>query len=361
MKLHGFRELLLKKAGEDPNLFALLRYAREEVIADKVIEALEKMARARHKGDNANFAVRHFATEMDPETEPHMLREAIGHHVSRYKAAVQGGRKDLANRHAKQAFNLMNVADTTQKHSGGKLSIDYVPVQPWERSHLKEEYDESHPKVIEGKYKAGDFKTKTKGLNYAHKGNNFEFLQGEPHKAYIKEIKRHGHNKAYPFEQVRVNGKYIPVEDIDPSELKGYEEHPFDAHPIMNHYADSPQNRNPEQDAKYVQQHEKYYNESPHIENFYNKHSQLESQNPEEYAKRGSVASTSVHKDIPGLNISGEQESAAPSKAETAVESSPSSVKPIRPDFVEQKHWDMFDEPTKIKLHELNTQAGGKK
>lgn len=355
MKLSSFRELLLRKVQDDPNLTTLIKYAREDLIAEQVIEALEKMARSRHKGDAANFAVRHFATEMDPETEPHMVRDAIGHHVSRYKAANAQARPELANRHAKQAFNLMNLADTASKHSGGKVSVDYVPTQPWERNKYPGTYDESHPKVQEGKYKKGDFTTKTKGLNYALRGNDFSFLQNAPHESYSSEVKRTGHNKAYPFEQVRVNGKYITVDD--PGQLKGYEEHPMDKHPIMSHFHESPQSRTPERDQEYVQQHNKY-NEEPHIENFFNRHADLEAANPEEYAKRGSQASDPVHGDVEGLDTS--KESSGPEKSavkpvsgpgKSATNESSNHDAPPAGSTFDQESWHEFTPDQKAKIH----------
>lgn len=304
MKVNSFRELLIKKADGDESLQTLAKFIDSEILAEKALESLEKMARSRHKGDTANLALRDFAQDMDPETEPHMIRDALGHHVSRYKAALKGDREDLANKHAKQAFEIMNMADRAQKHSGGKLSFEHVSPHPWERNKMTSTYDADHPKVQEGKYRAGDFKTKTKGLNY--KGSDFSHLKSAPHKAYKKEIRRHGHAGAYPFEEMRVNGKYIHVEDIDPSELAGFETHPLDHHPIMEHYSQSAKKRTPEQDKEYFQNKQQYYNESPHMDNFFDRHEKLEEQNPEEYAKRGLTASDPVHGhlDVKPLDLS---------------------------------------------------------
>lgn len=342
MKLSSFRELLLKKVQHDKNLSALLKYAREDILADKVIESLEKMARARHKGDAANFAVRHFATEMDPETEPHMLREAIGHHVSRYKGALKSGRQPLANDHAKQAFKLMDMADTAQKHTGGKMSVDYVPTQPWERNKYTNTYDANHKLVQEGKYKPGDFTTKTKGLRYAQSGGDFSFLNKPPHEHYSPEVKRHGHNKAYPFEQVRVNGKYIPIEDV--KDQKGYEEHPFDKHPIMQHYHESVNARTPERDQEYIKSHQKFYNEDPHIENFYNNPVNQEDKDPKAFAERGSQAGEPVHGDVGSLDVADKGSAAAPT-----VE---------RPASISEKSWSGMSPDIQAEMAKL---IGGKK
>lgn len=319
MKFESFRELLIKKAEGDPALQALIKYSRDEIIVDQVLETLEKMARASHKGDAANFPVRDFGTEMDPETEPHMIRDALGHHVSRYKAALGAKRPELANQHARQAFKLMNMADIAQKHSGGKLSIEHVSPHPWERNKFTSQYDAAHPKVQEGKYKPGDFVTKTKGLNY--KGTDFSFLNQAPHESYKSEIKRHGHNGAYPFEQIRINGKYIPVDEkVD---LKGYEEHPFDRHPIMNHFDTSAKNRKPEEDQQYVQQRDAFYNESPHIGKFWEGHEQRSAANPEAYS--GEQAAAPVHGEGPKLDLGGDE----PAKQATpAAKGAPAKAAP---------------------------------
>ena len=293
MKIESFRELLIKKAKGDPTLQSFIKYVKDELIVDHALETLEKMARASHKGDTANFPVRDFATEMDPETEPHMLR------VSQYKAALKAKNPALANRHAGQVYKMMNLADRTQKHSGGKLQFEHVSPHAWERNKFTNTYGTEHPLVQEGKYKPGDFTIKTKGLNY--KGSDYGFLQKPPHESYSKEIARHGHNKAYPFEHMRVNGKYIPIDENADVEGGAYKEHPFDQHPILRSFDDPVHKRTPEDDQRYVADRDKYYNESPHIENHFNRMSELEAKDPEAFARRGNAPAGPVHDDVEGL------------------------------------------------------------
>ena len=336
MGIESFRELLLRKTVDNTNLQTLVKYARDEILVEKVLESLEKMARAGHKGDAANFAVRDFGVDMDPEMHPSMMRDALGHHVSRYKNALKGNNQSLANQHAKQAFRLMNIADTTQKHSHGKLSVDYVSTQPWERNKLLNTYANDHPKVQEGKYKEGDFTTKTKGLNY--KGSDFSWLQQAPHESYKKEIKRHGHNDAYPFEQIKVNGKHIHVDDdVDSST---YESHEFDNHPIMNHFEDSVKHRTSARDQEYVDAKSKYYDEEPHIDSFFDRHEKLESADPEAYKARGSKASDSVHRPVKlPLSLDDEKKESTPTKAKTnlkSVDLSGVDLSTIPPDVLKQ-------------------------
>ncbi len=314
MGIESFRELLLRKTVDNTNLQTLVKYARDEILVEKVLESLEKMARAGHKGDAANFAVRDFGLDMDPQMEPHMIRDALGHHVSRYKNALKSNNQSLANQHAKQTFRLMNIADTTQKHSHGKLSVDYVSTQPWERNKLLNTYANDHPKVQEGKYKEGDFTTKTKGLNY--KGSDFSWLQQAPHESYKKEIKRHGHNNAYPFEHIKVNGKNIHVDDdVDSST---YEHHEFDRHPIMNHFEDSVKHRTPTRDQEYVDAKTKYHDDEPHIDGFFDRHEKLETADPKAYTERGSKPSDPVHESVETpLSLEDEKRAPAKEKAKT--------------------------------------------
>lgn len=356
MKIESFKELLIKKADGDTSLQALIKYCRDEIILETIVETLEKMARARHKGDAANMSVRHFGTEMDPETEPHMLREALGHHVSRYKSALNANRPQIANAHARQAFKLMNLADIAQKHSGGKLSFEHVSPHPWERNKYANQYDASHPKVQEGKYKAGDFVTKTKGLNY--RGQDYSFLQQSPHPSYKSEVKRHGHAGAYPFEQIRVNGKYIPIDEK--VQANAYEEHPFDKHPIVSHFDESPMKRTPERDQQYIQEHDKYYNEHPHIQDFFTHQQKLEAENPEEYAQRGSKAGAAVHKEVPKLSLEDEPKMAATSQKPAAAASPAAANDSVKQLEMALKIPGLSDEAKKAFQVELDRLKGGK-
>lgn len=293
--LDNFRELLLKKT-QGTDLEYLVKYVRDEVLVDTVIESLEKMARGRHKGDAANIATREFAMTMDPEIEGYLIRDALGHHASRYKAALQSGRKDLANAHARQIFKIMDFADQAQKHSGGKLSVEAVSPQPWERNIKTNTYDESHPLVQAGKRKPGQFVTDTKGWRY--RGRDYSFLQQAPHPSYANEVAEHGHVQAYPIEKIRVNGKYITIQDIDPSELKGFEKHHFDEHPILEHYKIPAAKYEPEHHMKYKDLTDQYY-DRPHLEEWIDKHHAMHDENPH----LGKEPSGPVHPEVEPLNL----------------------------------------------------------
>jgi len=292
MKLGSFRELLLKKC-EDDSLKGLIKFAKEDIIAELVFESLEKMADAKHKGDSANMALRNFGSEMDSETHPDMIRDALGHHASRYKAAVGANRQDLANAHAKQFYSIINTSHLAQKHSDGKLDVNAVSPTPWERHSKLNQYDDDSAMVQAGKRKSGQFVTDTKGWNY--KGKDYSFLQKAPHGSQVKEIRRHGHDDAYPMEQTRVNGKYIHIDDVDSNDLKGYEGHEFDNHPIMTHGKQSAGKRTPEDDQKYDTE-AMAFDDSKHMDKYFDRHDAMREDDPDKYDARGSKASDPIHK-----------------------------------------------------------------
>jgi hypothetical protein len=333
-KLDSFRELLVKKS-QDISLQNLVKFMRDEVLADLVVESLEKMARASHKGDAANLATRDFGTEMDPAHEPNMIHDALSHHISNYKAALNGGKQDLANQHAKQAFRIMDMADQAQKHSRGKLQVEAVSPHAWERNSKSETFGDkikrlqgakesgqpisekeeawlSDNPVTRGFKKPNQFITDTKA--WRHRGNDYSFLQQAPHASYAQEIRRHGHDNAYPFEHIKINGKHVDVEDKPtPS---SYEAHPFDSHPIMKHFEESAGSRTPERDKQYMDERDKFAS-SPELDKYFASQEEREKANPEAFKRRGLDRSAPVHKQVQPLDTSKEAaqaKEAAPSQ-----------------------------------------------
>lgn len=286
MKLDSFKELLIKKADDNDSLKLLIKYMKDDFLVDHVIESLEKMA-AIYSKKNPNHALLHFGEHMDPGTEPEMIHDALSHHASHYKSALDSNNKVLADQHMRKIFEIQHMVDKLTRdglndHSKGKLKVEAVDPKPWERSKYSEMND------------AGKFKTDTKG--WARHGSDYSFLREAPHESYKKEIKTHGHNKAYPLEEMSVNGKPIHIEDVDAGGK--FVPHPFDEHPIMSHYHRSPKDHTEEHQSKYIGQHEQYGNEG------INKYFDLaDSRDPKDHAARGSVKSKPIHADIAGLNL----------------------------------------------------------
>ena len=312
MKIDSFRELLIKKA-HDKNLQTLIKHAKDDFLVMSLLESLEKMARwSTHR--NANSAVQHFGAEVDPELHPKMIHDAVSHHASQYKAALNAKNDAVANKHARQLFKYMHFLhkltdDGGVNHTDGALKVEAVDPKPWERSKYSTVND-----------KTGKFKTDTKG--WSRDSTDYSFLKGAPHEAYKTEVSRHGHNEAYPLEQIKVNGKHLHIED--PQEFSGqYESHPFDNHPILqkpagsrtSHYAMPSRAHTEDHHHAYLEGVDEFHN-SPHMDTFFDKHEKLESENPEAYAARGSKPSDKVHAPIDNpLDFSSKPKDIAPAKS----------------------------------------------
>jgi hypothetical protein len=305
MKLDSFKELLIKKAEDNDSLKLLIKYMRDDFLVDHVVESLEKMAQFYSK-KNPNHALLHFGEHMDPGTEPEMIHDALSHHASHYKSALASGNKQLADQHMKKIFEIQHMADKLTRdglndHSKGKLKIEAVDPKPWERAKYAEQNE------------GGKFKTDTKG--WSRHGSDYSFLRDAPHESYKKEIKSHGHNKAYPLEEMKVNNKHIHIEDVDG---KGkFVPHPFDEHPVMSHYNRSPKEHTAEHQQKYMDSHDQYSNEG--INKYFD---MTDARDPKAHAARGSVKADRIHDDIPGLSIE-DAPAGTPAVAAAPVEASP--------------------------------------
>jgi len=283
MRIDKFKELLIKKAGDNRSLQTLIKYARDEYLLENIIESLEKMARiSQHR--NANFAVKNFGSEIDPELHPNMFHDALSHHASQYKSALKNKNNDVANQHAGQIFKYMHLLhkltdDGGIDHTGGHLKVDAIDPKPWERSHYSEENGRSSS-------------TNTKG--WARSMKDYSWLQSAPHHSYKKEVKTHGHNGAYPLEQIKVNDKYLHIDDIDESTGK-YEPHPLDHHPILSHYKKPSKDFSEDHYNDYLSSVDKYHDEDGHMDAYFDKHEALSQKDPEAYSARGSKVSDPVH------------------------------------------------------------------
>ena len=300
--LASFRELLLRKT-DDGNLRYLIKTAADEVIKNCVFESLEKMANNRNAGSHANAAIRDFGTEMDPELEPAMIREALGHHASRYKAALENGNQSMANKHAQHFFNILNLIHKAQPHSNGKLQADLIPSQPWERNHPSKSetfaeriardpaYAAKNNPVAKGNKKPHQYVNDLEGYEFKPTGNDWSFLQSTPHPSLANETTKTGHTGAYPMEHIKINGKFIPIDPVS-NIHDGNFHHPFDKHPILSHYAESSKSRSPDRDLQYIKERNAYM-DSDHIGNHLEHQEKLHATG--ELEQRGSRKGDPVH------------------------------------------------------------------
>ena len=222
MGLNNFKELLVKKT-DDESIQFLLKHIKDNVLVDMVYEKLEKMATM---GNGAKDIVTTWAGGSD-EHDHEMLRDALGHHVTKYNAANKAGDKEAGDKHLNRAMNLMNFGAQAMEHSD--LKFEHVPTKAWEMNYSGSERNPN-----------GRFKSDPEGLKRRLTGPNGKFpdhryLEQEPHEAYVngKAGKKIGeHRGAYPFEEIKINGRHIDI-DHDHEHSGAYEDHEFDHYPAF--------------------------------------------------------------------------------------------------------------------------------
>ena len=293
---------------------------KDDYLVDHVVESLEKMASSL-ASRNPNGAVLHFAKNMNKH-KADMIHDALSHHASHYKAALKAGDKKTAADHMRQIFKTMHLVNKFTKNGVNQyspipLEISAVDPKPWERS--KYLNDKGEPKNID-----------TKGWGNHGANQDYEWLQQAPHPdskkpgdgIYKNEVSKHGHNKAYPLEEIKVNGKYIDVnEDVD--HKGGFEAHALDSHPIYGVYKKKPSDYNSKDHADYFDSRDKFHNdESGGKAQFKAK---MANMTKEELANRGTNKSKPVHNEVEGLDIEMKKPTVAAATTEKPKTSAPAA------------------------------------
>lgn len=312
MELKSFRELLLKKAVDNPTLQTIIDVMKDEIIAEKVLESLEKMARPQASmGRSANAAVTAFGNQMKNK-DVEMMRDALAHHVSHYKAALKNGNREVADKHLNKIVPMMHLAGKAAAHSNGQLGLDYVPLEPWETNYTTPE------RIAEGAERgvAGKLKEGTKGLrrrpNPGAKSDNpravrdYRYLEMKPHEEHA-DTARSPHKGGYPFEEIqlgnpaKIDSKEAYLHLHDPGKQDAYVPHPFDEHPIHK-LADHPQDKmQPEHAEDFANKMQDWHN-SEHNTKWMQKIKEAHAADPEGFKSRGKVKAPHFFSDVPLLH-----------------------------------------------------------
>lgn len=269
MELKSFKEVLLKKAEGNPYLQTLIKYAKDDLLAEEVIESLLKMAEpSAAMGRGANSALTSFAGHMD-NSDVEQMRDALGHHVSHYRGALKAHHaatdpqakaklRGVADQHLNRIVPLMHLAGRAGKHSGGKMTLDYHTTTPWESNYTTLERRPETSKLKEG--------TKDLARRPSHKASREKNPRAVPDYRYL-EMAPHGehptssrmpHKGGYPFEDIQLGSPakrdagqaYLPFEDI--KDKQDYTPHPFDEHPIHSVSDQAEHDLSPEQKEKFI-------------------------------------------------------------------------------------------------------------
>lgn len=243
--LNSLRELLIKKAHGDDTLQTIIAVMKDELLADKLLESLEKMARPQSSmGRSANAAVTSYGNQMKNK-DVEQMRDALSHHISHYKSALKNGQRDIADQHLNKIIPMMHTAAKAAAHSNGQLGLDYIPLEPWETNYTSTERRQETGKLKEG----------TKGLrrrlNSVSRDKNsrsvpdYRYLEMEPHGDHA-DSKRSPHKGGYPFEEIqlgnpaKIDSKEAFLHVTNPGKQDAFVPHPFDEHPI-HQYAEHKQ------------------------------------------------------------------------------------------------------------------------
>jgi hypothetical protein len=249
MELDSFKAILLRKANGNANILELLTSLEENTFIDSVVDALEKMAKPSERtGTNANAPLTGFGANLD-RTDITQLRDALGHHLSHYKAALKGHHaatdekqkahlRQVADQHLDHAIPLMHLAARAKAHSQGKMDIDYPPLAPWETNYTTVE------RVGSGRFKRDAKLLRARPLKGATRDHelsttlpDYRYLEMAPHPGY-EATEKMPHKGGYPWEEIQLGAPadidakkaYLHIEDI--ADKKDYTPHEFDKHPI---------------------------------------------------------------------------------------------------------------------------------
>ena len=191
MELKGFRELLLKKLEitENSYLQDFVRYAKDDLIAERVLESLEKMAQpSAAMGRGANSALTAYGGQLT-KTDIEQLKDALAHHISHYRGALKAGNRDAADKHLNKIIPLMHTIGRVSKHSGGKLALDYRSTTPWESNYTTLERHPHNNKLKEGTKDLGRRPKKTR--EGSSRGvPDYRYLEMPPHAGHAAGPRR---------------------------------------------------------------------------------------------------------------------------------------------------------------------------
>lgn len=313
MELSSFKSILLRKADGNKNISQLLNNMPVEDFVDDVVEALEKMAlSSNNTGKKANPPLTSFGQDSD-STDLGMMRDALGHHLSHYKAALKAHHaapegspekvkfRQVADQHMDHLFPLMHLAARAEKHSNGKFVLDYPDIPPWETNYSKLDRNakgdgpQTDPKLLRSRTK------KTGSIDKTHP--NWHFLEMPPHPGHAANATM-PHTSGYPWEEIQLGTPadrdakkaYLHIEDV-PAQNQ-FTPHEFDSHPIRAVQDISPKYMSDETRDKYAADMAKWRDSEP-FNKWMERHGQLAEADEAGYEARGSKKPAHFYEGIP--------------------------------------------------------------
>lgn len=313
MELDSFKAILLRKADGNNSLHSLIVNIEEDTLVDSVVEALNKMA-TEGTGRKANGAITSFGQHMDL-TDKTQLRDAIGHHLSHYKAALKAHHatpagpekakmRTIADQHLEHVIPLMHLAARTAAHSKGQLAISHPELSPWETNYTtltrnsKGDGPLRDPKLLNARPSKRAVRTPgSTGMP------DYQYLEMPPHPGHPGNAKM-PHTGGYPWEEVQVGSPaeidakkaYLHIEDVP--DKKEYTPHEFDQHPIRAVADTSGSHMTDEASAKYADDVNNWRDSEPHAK-WQEKEEKKYEADPQAYETRGQTKPSPFYEGIP--------------------------------------------------------------
>jgi hypothetical protein len=357
MDLSKFKEILLRKSS-DLQLHTLIRNMSDDNMFFLVEESLEKMS-SRKK---PNLLLRKWASKLRAgggRLDANMIYDSLSHHASQYKAALKANNEKVANQHGKTFHTLLHlVSKLKSAHYGdyGGIKVDHVNPKPWQASYYKV---------------SGSGKSKAKGIGHGGSGESlgtYAYYRHKPSVSHLKEDSKEEYkDRYYPFEETKVNGRYINVDDN--AKFDGeYKPDVFEQHPVFKVFRTPGNKLSKESIEKYSKEFNDFYDRK-NPDSAINKYINFRKSMGDAYQTRGAEMAATVHDDsskdkpyyhseikadlIPehlrGLvsdeGTTGEQTETQSPKPQQGVENTPATPAPAQP--TQQKAEAIKPSPTK--------------
>jgi len=239
MNLNSLKEILIKKAEEADKIRDIIYSLGEDDFATMIVESLKKMAaHGQHagRGKKPNSMLTHFANTLTSNADVAIIRDALSHHLSHYKSALQNNQREKADAHLSKIFPLMHLIHKTSANSHGRLNHTAPNSKPWEMNYTTDE------KGANGRFKRITEGWKVRAASKrARDGKsipNYRFVEMIPHLGH-GDLKPDHEDSGYPWEDIQVgsnedvlnNKAYLYEKEVSPDQ-SSFVAHPFDSHPI---------------------------------------------------------------------------------------------------------------------------------
>jgi hypothetical protein len=249
-------------------------------------------------------------------TDKTQLRDAIGHHLSHYKAALKAHHaapegtpekdnfRKVADSHIEKALPLLHLAGKAAHHSKGQLMLKYPSMMPWESNYTSMKRGNSRggtglhrdPKGL-GAHEVLSRNAKDYGIP------NYHYFEMPPNPGHPK-VANMSFTGGYPWEEIQLGSPedvdakkaHLHIEDVPASDK--HEEHAFDKHPISKSHKIRSGHMTEDLEAQYGKELAEFRS-TPHHEKWMADHEAQYEKDPEAFEKRGHTKAPHFYEGIP--------------------------------------------------------------